>query len=148
MSILQIKPIEASAKLADGDTVYLDVRTVPEFVAGHAPGAINIPVAEMNPMLGRLEANPRFLDVVKSTVPLNACVIVGCKSGGRSQMAAEMMTQAGYRNVSNLCGGFLGVMAPSGEPLEDGWCGCGLPVERGDGGEKGYAAIYASSRAS
>lgn len=147
MSIPQIKPVEASAKLADGCTVYLDVRTVPEFVAGHAPGAINIPVAQMNPTLGRLEANPRFLDVVRSAVSMDACVIVGCKSGGRSQMAAEMMTQAGYRNVSNLSGGFLGVMAPSGEPLEDGWCGCGLPVERGEGGEKGYGAISASGRA-
>lgn len=148
MSIPQIKPKEASAKLADGCTVYLDVRTVPEFVSGHAPGAINIPVAEMNPMVGRLEGNPRFLDLVRSVISTDAYVIVGCKSGGRSQMAAEMMAQAGYQNVSNLCGGFLGVMAPSGEPLEDGWCGCGLPVERGDGGEKGYAAICASSRAS
>lgn len=142
MHVPQLTPTEARARLeADEDHVYLDVRTVPEFVAGHAPGALNIPVAEVNPALGRMEGNPHFLRHVEALVPKDKPIVVGCKSGGRSQMAAEMLLQAGFRTVFNLKGGFHGVCGPGGEIIEEGWCTLGLPMERGDGGPQGYAAL-------
>lgn len=142
MQVPQLTPTEAKSRLDGGeDYVYLDVRTVPEFVSGHAPGALNIPVAEMNPALGRMEANPGFLRHVEATLPKDKPIVVGCKAGGRSQMAAEMLLQAGYRAVFNLKGGFHGVCGPGGDIIEEGWSTLGLPSERGDGSANGYAAL-------
>ena len=47
MEIKRITP-EQTKELLDSNTgyIYLDVRTVPEFDAGHVPGAKNIPVVE------------------------------------------------------------------------------------------------------
>lgn len=40
-------------------------------------------------------------------IPRDREVIVHCKSGGRSQRAAEFLQQSGYSNVKNLAGGIL-----------------------------------------
>jgi sulfur-carrier protein adenylyltransferase/sulfurtransferase len=40
-------------------------------------------------------------------IPREREIIVQCKSGGRSQRAAEFLTQAGYPRVTNLAGGIL-----------------------------------------
>ena len=43
--IRQVTPVEAKEVLEDGsDAVYLDVRTVEEFAAGHPEGALNVPI--------------------------------------------------------------------------------------------------------
>jgi rhodanese-related sulfurtransferase len=142
MNIPQVTPMEAKRLLeSPSDVVYLDVRSAPEFNTGHPPGAINIPIAELNPAAGRMEMNRDFLSLVKQVIPVERRVIVGCQSGGRSQAAAEMMVDAGYRDVCNLAGGFGGVVTPSGEVIEDGWSTSGYAVERGDGGENSYAAL-------
>src|SRR3972149_5010103 len=90
MPIAQITPEEAKRLLDGGGFIYLDVRTVPEFVNGHAPSAVNIPVVEMNPQLGRMEPNEKFLEVVAANIPPDSQLIVGCRTGGRSQTACEM----------------------------------------------------------
>jgi len=41
MSIAQVTPEEAKRLLDRGGILYLDVRTVPEFVNGHPPSALN-----------------------------------------------------------------------------------------------------------
>lgn len=142
MSVPEITPAEAKRLLdGPGQAVYLDVRTVAEFVAGHPPGALNIPVAEVNPMLGRMEVNPGFIETVRRVIPTDAQVVVGCKSGPRSEMAVQMMIAAGYGKACNLVGGFAGVVSPNGEVIEDGWASSGFPVERGDGGERSFASL-------
>jgi len=82
MNIAQVSPEEAKRLLDGGGAVYLDVRTVPEFVNGHAPSALNIPVVEMNPQVGGMELNEKFLGVVEVNIPPDAQLIVGCKTGG------------------------------------------------------------------
>lgn len=147
MNIPQVSPADAKRLIdSDPDVVYLDVRTVPEFSAGHPPGAINIPIAELNPATGCMEMNRDFLAAVQRAIPADRRVIVGCMSGGRSQAAAELMFEAGFRKVSNLAGGFGGVVAPSGEVIEDGWSTLGYEVERGDGGDRSYAGLRSQIR--
>jgi adenylyltransferase/sulfurtransferase len=34
-------------------------------------------------------------------------IVVHCKSGGRSQKAAEFLQQQGFKNVANVAGGIL-----------------------------------------
>jgi rhodanese-related sulfurtransferase len=125
----------------DPNIVYLDVRTVPEFEAGHPPAALNIPVVIPNPTLHRMVPNPDFLSTVEATLPKDVRIIVGCMSGGRSQFAAEVLAEAGYRDVANLQGGFGGARDPIGRLLVPGWQDHGLPEEAGDGGERSYANL-------
>ena len=45
----EISPQEAYELMQrDPEIIYLDVRSVPEFEAGHAPGAINIPLKQLD----------------------------------------------------------------------------------------------------
>src|SRR5438445_11831023 len=100
MAIKQLDPPEANAILeANGDAVYLDVRTEEEFGAGHPKGAINIPVMFMIP--GRPQPNPDFLTVAEKTLPKGKKLVVGCLSGGRSQRACEMLEEAGYTDLTH-----------------------------------------------
>jgi rhodanese-related sulfurtransferase len=139
MSIQQLTADEAHALMTqDQHIVYLDVRTVPEFEAGHPPAALNIPVVVPNPALRKMVPNPDFLSTVEATIPKDASIIVGCMSGGRSQFAAEVLEDAGYQRVANLQGGFGGARDQMGRLLVPGWQDHGLPEEAGDGGEGSY----------
>ncbi len=145
MPIAQVTPEEAKRLLDSGGFVYLDVRTVPEFVNGHAPSALNIPVVEMNPQLGAMELNEKFLGVVAANIPHDAQLIIGCKTGGRSTTAYKMLAQAGYKYLRNLDGGYAGVTDPSGHIEKVGWSTLGYPIERGDGGVKSYASLLSTA---
>jgi rhodanese-related sulfurtransferase len=139
VSIQQLTADQAHLLMTqDASTIYLDVRTVPEFEAGHPPAALNIPVVIPNPAVRKMVPNADFLATVERTIPKNAKVIVGCMSGGRSQFAAEVLEDAGYQDLANLQGGFGGARDPVGRLLVPGWQDHGLPEESGDGGESSY----------
>lgn len=145
MNITDIAPDRARA-LLEGDAryTYLDVRTVEEFEAGRPPNAVNIPLAQINPISGRMEPNPSFLNVVETKFPRDAQLIVGCKSGGRSARAVDLLRAAGYTHVINMVGGFSGVPGHGQEMVEPGWSTLGYPVETGDAGERNYKSISGS----
>lgn len=53
----EIKPDELAAKIAEGRApVIVDVRSENDFHAGHLPGAINIPLEELEQRSGELDA--------------------------------------------------------------------------------------------
>lgn len=122
----EITPQDAYQVLSESKGYcYLDVRTVEEFQAGHPVGAVNVPVVEPDIATGGMTPNSDFLRVVQANLDRSLHVIVGCKSGGRSAMAAEMLVEAGYRKVSNMVGGFHGAPGPGGQA---GWASLSLPV--------------------
>jgi rhodanese-related sulfurtransferase len=124
----RISPQEASAKLAEGWT-YVDVRTTQEFEAGHPPGAVNVPIAHAGP--GGMVANPDFLRVMSAAFPPDSRIVVGCKAGGRSLRAAQMLLGAGFTQVVDQRAGWDGARNPFGQITEPGWSRAGLPVEEG-----------------
>lgn len=67
----------------------VDVRTPGEFAAGHIPGAINIPVQQLDTRMSELQ-------------PKDAAVVVYCRSGHRSGNAARMLKSAGFPAVHDL----------------------------------------------
>lgn len=72
------------------DAVLLDVREDDEWAAGHAPGAVHVPLGDVPARLGELpDAEP---------------LAVVCRSGGRSGRAVEWLAQQGYDMV-NVEGG-------------------------------------------
>lgn len=124
----EVSPNEALVHLEnEPETVYLDVRSIPEFQQGHPIRAINIPLLHFYPGMGMMP-NDEFADVVQANLPKNTRILVGCKTGVRSARAVEMLTQLGYTDVANVRGGFVGVMDPMGRVLESGWSLLNLPI--------------------
>ncbi len=88
---------EIAAKVALGQMLLIDVREIAEVKAsGKAEGAIVIPLS-----LLPLKADPKAPD---AALPHGLPVAVYCASGGRSGMAADVLTRLGYGPVSNLGG--------------------------------------------
>ena len=140
MPIRQIAPDEAY-KLFDEGYRYVDVRTEAEFANGHPATAVNVPVVLPDPETRQMVMNPDFVRVVEAHFPKDARLIVGCQAGGRSQRAAEVLTQAGYSQVLNMQGGFGGARDQSGRTVVAGWNERGLPVCKDCGAENSYAAL-------
>lgn len=106
--------------------IYLDVRTVQEFEQGHPVRAMNIPIMDMIPGMGMVP-NPEFTKVVETNIPKDALLLVGCKTGGRSARAVEILAQMGYQNLTNVRTGFVGAMDMAGRVVEPGWSMLNLP---------------------
>jgi rhodanese-related sulfurtransferase len=95
-----VAPARLAAMLKDGDGAdkevpfVLDVREPWEFGQGHVPGAVNIP-------LGQLPGRVAELSPERP-------VAVICAHGNRSQSAAALLGQKGFRKVYNVLGGTVG----------------------------------------
>jgi NADPH-dependent 2,4-dienoyl-CoA reductase/sulfur reductase-like enzyme/rhodanese-related sulfurtransferase len=86
--------IEVENALADGASerpFLLDVRTPSEFVAGHLPDAVNIPVEDLRSRLGEL--------------PRGKKIAAYCQVGQRGYLATRMLRQAGFE-AANVSGGY------------------------------------------
>lgn len=128
MPYQNLKPAAAKRLLDEGWT-YLDVRTPEEFHAGHATGAVNVPFA-LRDAMGRMSANPHFLDVVRKLYPKSSTLVVGCASGVRSMHACEMLASEGFTQLANVASGYSGSRDEMGR-VEPGWQAAGLPCETG-----------------
>ncbi len=144
MAIKQQVPSEAYATLQDNpDALYLDVRTEGEFAAGHAPGAINIPVMVAKGP-GQMQLHLEFVEVAEKVIPRDKKLVVGCMAGGRSQRACEMLEEAGFTDLTNVVGGFGGQRDASGRLVVAGWRDAGLPVTT-ELGDATYAVLRAKA---
>ena len=122
----RVSPAEALELIAKGYT-YVDVRSEPEYAAGHPKGALNVPVAVV--VGGGMQPNPRFVEVIQKLFPKDAKLVVGCKAGGRSMKAAELLTSAGFSDVVDQRAGWDGLRDAFGKLSEPGWAPAGLPSE-------------------
>jgi rhodanese-related sulfurtransferase len=124
--VQQISPEEALSHMENDGYVYVDVRSVPEYEAGHPKGAYNVPLSHHGP--GGMRPNAEFLAVLEASFPKDAKLIVGCKMGGRSAKAAQVLDQAGYTNLLDQTAGFDGQRDPFGQMKTPGWATADLPV--------------------
>ncbi|HXT72173.1 MAG TPA: rhodanese-like domain-containing protein [Vicinamibacterales bacterium] len=129
---------EAHALQQQGGT-YVDVRSRAEYEAGHAEGALNVPLAE------RTGPNPDFIHVMKALFAPDAKLLIGCQVGGRSMRAAGMLESFGFSDVSNIKGGFAGMRDPMGRSIDPGWEESGLPVETGAPAGRRYEDLAAKA---
>lgn len=84
---------EVPAEQVPADAVLLDVREDDEWAAGHAEGAVHIPLGEVPIRLAEL-----------GDVTAERPVYVVCRSGGRSARAVEWLEEHGVAAV-NVAGG-------------------------------------------
>ncbi len=75
--------------LALAQSLWIDVRTVEEYNAGHLEGAINIPYDEIEQKIQAVAADK------------TADIQLYCRSGRRSGIALETLRNLGYSNVTN-----------------------------------------------
>lgn len=91
--------------LKSGRIVLLDVREPEEFVAGHVPGAINMPLSHFDPA-----ALPK---------PADKTVVVMCRSGHRAGIAQAAAAKAGRTDIVDFAGSMIEWTA-KGEPIVTG----------------------------
>ncbi|CAJ2646603.1 rhodanese-like domain-containing protein 17 isoform X3 [Trifolium pratense] len=87
--------------------IYLDVRTVQEFVKGprvNTSKIINIPYMLDTPK-GKVK-NLYFLKECSSLCNIEDHLVVGCQFGLRSLHATSDLLDGGFKNVKNMDGGF------------------------------------------
>jgi rhodanese-related sulfurtransferase len=126
MSVKRVPPAEAKA-LLDAGWRYVDVRSIPEFEAGHPEGAFNVPLMHFLPGRG-MSPNPEFVAVLEKVFAKGDRLVFGCKSGGRSLRAAELLEAQGWTSAVDMAGGFEGERDAMGRTLVTGWKETGLPV--------------------
>jgi rhodanese-related sulfurtransferase len=120
--IKEIQPWDLRDSLAAGsELILLDVREPAEFALLRIPGAINVP-------RGVLEQSCEW--DYDETVPMLATerdseIVVICRSGKRSALAADVLQQMGYTRVASLRTGVRG-WNDFEQPLLDG---AGKPVD-------------------
>ncbi len=100
----QITPQTLHARLKERALQVLDVRREPEWQIAHIAGATWWPLDNFN-------VSPPEIDRERP-------IAVHCKGGYRSTIACSLLQRAGFRNVTNVTGGF------------DAWQQAKLPVQK------------------
>jgi rhodanese-related sulfurtransferase len=106
VATIQIPPQQAS-RLIESGAQPVDVRTVKEHTAGHIGGSAHMPIERLNEEIGSLDQSKP--------------VVVYCRGGNRSEVAAEALRNSGW-DAHSIDGGLVA------------WDEAGLPLEP-DGGE-------------
>ena len=84
---------EAKVLMDSGEShIILDVRTQEEYDQGHIPGAIVIPDTQI-----KARAEEMLTDK-------DQLILVYCRSGRRSKLAAEILAELGYTNIKEFGG--------------------------------------------
>lgn len=106
---VSVNPVDAEAAeaLLNAGASVLDVREPAEFMMGHLPSAENIPRGVLEFKVGD---HPMLCD-------MSHTILLYCKNGGRSTLAAHTLKRMGFTDVRMLVGGF------------DGWTGSVHNVE-------------------
>ena len=117
-------PTEAHELMKAGAKL-VDVRTKPELqYVGRVPGSIAV---EWQTYPGN-RPNPEFIAELSAVASRDDTVMFLCRSGARSDSAAQAATQAGYKHAYNVLEGFEG--DKDGEQHRNtvgGWRKAGLP---------------------
>jgi len=90
--------------MIEGGALLIDIREPDEWLAGHAPMAMHIPMGDLGARFGSLDPA--------------APVILICRSGRRSDHAVGALVRAGY-NAINLAGGMQAWQQAGGAVVRD-----------------------------
>ncbi len=91
VTIPDVTAADAPDFIDHSHALVVDVREPTEYAAGHVPGAVSIPQADL---ASRLDELPR-----------DRQLLVVCEGGTRSLRAAHFLKQVGFEHVNNLAGG-------------------------------------------
>ncbi len=90
MDDIRIDQQTAHRLVAEGAKL-IDARTADEYAGGALPGAINVPVQVIG-------------EVIDQHAKTDETIVLYCRSGGRSDMAARILRSMGYTKAYNMGG--------------------------------------------
>lgn len=123
-----IPPNEAWFLIQGGHATLVDVRTNEErkFV-GYVPESIHVAWATGT----SFNRNPRFLKELESKVGKDKIILLLCRSGNRSALAASAAFNAGFSQIYNILEGFEGELNEQQQRnLVNGWRSHQLPWQQ------------------
>ncbi len=123
-----VTPEQAWALHQSGAALLVDVRSAEEraFV-GRVPGSLHVAWATGT----ALTRNPRFVRELEAKAGKDRPVLLLCRSGKRSVLAAEAASKAGLPHVFNVLEGFEGELDERGQRGHaDGWRFRSLPWQQ------------------
>ena len=92
---ISVDELDRSLKRSADQFLVIDLMSKEDFAANHIPGAVNIPVEELN---NRLEE-----------IPKDKNIVVACRKGlMKSDLALQQLQQSGFTNAQKLSGGTSG----------------------------------------
>lgn len=94
--ITEINVTKAKQLIAEGNLSIIDTREENEYTAGHLDQAVPLPRGVLEFKIGTI---PELADKAKT-------VLIYCRTGGRSALAAQSMKTLGYANVLSMAGGY------------------------------------------
>lgn len=100
-TLAQVTVEQVAPQVASGQVTVVDVRNPGEWAAGHVPGALHIPLAELADRL--------------DDIPRDKPIVMQCQGGSRSAIAASLLDAEGVGGVANLVGGFRAWAAAGNE---------------------------------
>ena len=106
LSVLDQITVEEFGKMMESEEMFilLDVRTAQEHNAGYIPGSVLMPRGVLEFRI----ANEEIWEEEGMYVPLKEDpLIIYCKKGNRSALAAQSLKKLGYTNILVLDGGWL-----------------------------------------
>ena len=116
--IKQIKSSDIKKFIEDNpSSVLLDVRTEDEWNTIGKPDTKDLGIKSF---FITISQDPSFVEKVKQNINKKNPVLIMCAAGGRSIIAANLLTNEGY-NTLNISDGF------SGNDQDPGWKNVGLP---------------------
>lgn len=89
-NIIELKELRSKIE-GKGSVVILDVREPAEFAFGHIPEALNIPLGELELRFNEMDKDQTWHVI--------------CRTGNRSDVAAQKLSENGYKNVINIVPG-------------------------------------------
>ncbi|MFN5323306.1 MAG: MBL fold metallo-hydrolase [Bacteroidota bacterium] len=106
-SVNRITPEQFSKEFKGKESVVVDVRRESEYAAQHVDEAYNKPLAYINDWINSIDPKQHFF--------------LHCAGGYRSMIAASLLQARGYRNFSEVAGGFNAI-AKTEVPTTDFVC--------------------------
>lgn len=131
-NVSEISAEELSERMGSGHApLILDTRSRQEFDSGfgHIPDSVHLPLMEI---VGNFRSTEKFRAALKGIEgqleaiqpSMDREVVTVCPGGGFSLVAAEIMAEAGFRDVKSLAGG------------ADGWFKKGYPTIKTEIGDE------------
>ncbi len=93
--IIRISADDFKNQFDKNESLVIDIRKESEYAAQHVDEAYNKPLAAINDWVGTLDPKQHFF--------------LHCQSGYRSMIAASVLQARGYRNFSEVAGGFKSI---------------------------------------
>ncbi len=91
----EVSPKQAAEMQAAKKAIIVDVREDSEWQEQHIPGALHIPLSQLDSRMAELKGNK------------DSALIMQCRSGKRSAKAQAVLKAAGFSDVYNLEGGLM-----------------------------------------